>query len=86
MIHWFLGLVFLISYECLWRFTGIIRSLQWSLIFGAFIGVLGIIGWKIIFKLHKDPPKLNFVHFYIHLFFAHLIFSVSTYFVYNFIN
>lgn len=86
VIHILLGAVFLVCYEILWKFTGVIRSAQWSLIFGVLIGIVGIIGWMMMFKLHKNPPKINNTHYYIHLLFAHIVFSIAAWGVYNHIN
>ncbi len=85
-IHYGLGLVFLGGYEILWQLTNTDRSIVWSLIFGMFSGVLGILGWIIMFKLHKDPPRIHFTQYYIQLFCAHLVFSLSAYSVYSLFN
>lgn len=86
MIHLLLGAVFLGLYEVLWNITGIMRSWYWSLIFGVVIGTLGIIGWILMFSFCKDRPQINYIHYYIHLMFAHLMFSLTAYGVYNYMN
>ncbi len=86
VIHILMGAIFMASYELLWKFTGVIRSIQWSLIFGVFIGIVGIMGWMLMFKFHKHPPKIDFTHYYIHLLFAHIVFSLAAYGVYNYLN
>lgn len=82
IIHLIFGLVFLAGYEIIWHVTHLIRSVGRSLLFGIIIGVLGILGWMFMFKRHKNPPNIPYKHFYIHLFFAHLIFSLGAYLVY----
>lgn len=86
LIHFAVGALFLACYEVLWHYTGIMRSVEWSLIFGFLIGLLGIIGWMILFKGHKNAPKINYLHYYIHLLFAHLVFSLAAYGVYSYMN
>lgn len=85
-IHIFLGAFFLAGYEVLWNLTGVMRSFIWSLIFGVIIGILGIIGWMFMFNLCKDKPQINYSHYYIHLLFAHLVFSLTAYGIYSYMN
>ena len=83
VLHITVGAIFLGLYELLWMFTGFNRTVLWSLVFGTILGFLGITGWIIVFKFLQSPPKLNYLHFYIHLYFAHLVFSVVAFLVYT---
>src|SRR5690606_21158001 len=47
IIHFVMGLFFLALYELLWIITAVDRNFLWSIIFGMFIGVIGILGWMI---------------------------------------
>ncbi|MDN3724130.1 hypothetical protein QRD02_07030 [Aequorivita sp. SDUM287046] len=84
IVHFAFGLFFMACYELLWMLTDVIRSLWWSIIFGMLIGLVGIMGWKVMFKIHPKPPELHFKTFYIQLFFAHIIFSVTAFLIYWF--
>lgn len=86
VLHFVIGAIFLGCYEVLWELTNVERNLSWSLIFGAFFGLLGIVGWKILFKAVNFSSQFNYVHYFVHLFFAHLVFSISALVVYYWLN
>ncbi|TXD81554.1 hypothetical protein ESY86_06875 [Subsaximicrobium wynnwilliamsii] len=73
--HILLGAVFLGVYEILWLFTGLERNFLWAFLFGSGLGVLGIVGWMFMFKTIRDEFEFNYLHYYVHLYFAHLVFS-----------
>ncbi|RAJ24732.1 hypothetical protein LX77_01728 [Gelidibacter algens] len=83
VIHFALGIVFLGIYEVLWEITNLERSLIWGLVFGGILGVLGVLGWKFLFKTLNFPSDFNYTQYYIHIFFAHLVFSFTALFVYH---
>lgn len=83
VIHFLLGIVFLGFYEVLWRLTNVERSLIWGLIFGSLLGVLGILGWKILFKAVGFSSAFNYRQYYIHIYFAHVVFSLTALVVYH---
>ncbi len=83
LIHFILGIVFLVIYEILWQITNVPRTFMWSLIFGSFLGLLGVLGWKILFKMSKPSSQFNYQQYYIHIFFAHIVFSVNALLVFQ---
>ncbi|MGJ8592830.1 MAG: hypothetical protein ACSHXF_09795 [Aquaticitalea sp.] len=85
-IHFFFGAVFLLCYEVLWNVTGIVRSVVWSVAFGVIIGIIGVLGWILMFKFCKDRPQIPFTHYYFHLVLAHIVFSLTAYGVYYIMN
>lgn len=85
-LHYFIGLLFVIGYHILW--TNGIMEISWSstFILGACIGIIGIVGWMILFSIIPQKPNIDYKGYYIQLFIAHLIFSITTFLVYTFIN
>lgn len=81
-IHYSIGLFFMFFYDILWQNIGASNLFWTSLIFGAVIGTIGILGWMIIFRLFPTLPRLNYKLYYSQLFFAHIIFSVVAFLVY----
>ena len=79
VIHFMLGYFFLFLYDSGFFYTPIEPSLIWSLVFGVALGILGIIGWQIMFALHPDPPPTTIHEFYIQLLIAHVIFALVGY-------
>jgi len=82
-IHIALGAVFLGLYELLWIFSNLERTVLNSLFLGSFMGFLGILGWKFLFKTINYAFKINYLHYYIHLFLAHIVFSVVAVIIYQ---
>ena len=82
LIHYFIGLLFVIGY-----FIPIAEGwymVTWSsgLVFGALIGFIGILGWKVMFRVSGKMPMANPSVYYLQLFFAHIIFGLTTVAVY----
>jgi hypothetical protein len=44
---------------------------------GAANGVAGVIGWKLVFSLHPNPPKIQFNRFYQHLVLTHIVYTLT---------
>jgi len=45
---------------------------------GLVLGLLGVVGWVVLLKMHKSPPKLALPEFYIQLVVAHVVFGLGT--------
>ncbi|WP_178986999.1 hypothetical protein [Winogradskyella schleiferi] len=82
IFHFLIGFIFLGLYELLWRVLDCEKSILLSIPLGIFSGILGVIGWMILYKLIDFTAKFNYTHYYIHLIFAHIVFSVTAVFVY----
>src|SRR5690606_11862254 len=67
LVHFAVGLIFMVCYEILWHLTGLNRTYGWSVIFGTGMGVVGILGWKAMFMAHPNPPQLHFKVYYFQL-------------------
>jgi hypothetical protein len=78
IIHYLIGLLFVTGYYLLYTFG--MYGFTWvsGLIFGVIIGVIGILGWQLMFSLANYTPKIDFKGYYIQLYIAHLIFGLAT--------
>lgn len=82
ILHFLVGLAFVIIYDRIWAWTDLEPSWLNGLIFGAVSGVVGILSWMTMFALHPREPKNDFKHYYWQLFFAHIIFGLGATAVY----
>lgn len=82
VIHYLIGLLFVWVYCC------VARSYSWTnaLVFGSVIGIVGIAGWKIMFRLSGKPPQTDAGGYYLQLFIAHLVFAFTTIATYRLFN
>lgn len=83
IIHYMIGLIFVIAYYVLWRLG--VYELTWisGLLYGCMIGIIGIGGWVIMFILSNYMPTIDFKGYYLQLFFAHIIFALSTWAIFK---
>jgi len=84
IIHFAIGLFFMFFYELLWNITEIEFIFLGSILFGTVIGIIGISGWLVIFRLYPTLPKIDYKLYYIQLFIAHIIFSLTAFIIYYF--
>ena len=77
-LHYLVGFIFAFLYASLWEKTKLKPTLKSGLILGALSGVLGLTIWKLCFRVHPNPPNINFKKYYGHLLATHLIFGVFT--------
>jgi hypothetical protein len=75
--HYFIGLLFVIAYQVVWTYTSVPFGWLSGIAFGIASGIIGIIGWKGIFRLPNKKPKVHLREYYIQLFFAHIIFAIA---------
>jgi len=85
-LHYFIGLLFVIGYHLIWYYG--IMEISWSstFILGACIGTIGIIGWMIMFSIIPKKPQIDYKGYYIQLFIAHMIFSITTFLIYDLVK
>jgi hypothetical protein len=76
LLHYFIGLLFVVGYHFLWLYNILYISITTALLLGVVSGIIGIIGWVIMFKIADYQPKIDFKGYYIQLFFAHIIFAI----------
>lgn len=83
IIHYTIGLLFVIAWYVLWNYG--LFELTWlsGLIYGCVIGLIGIGGWVFMFMLADYHPQIDFKGYYLQLFFAHIIFGWTTWAVFE---
>lgn len=85
-IHYTIGILFMACYNELWEQTKLKPSLTHGTLMGAANGVVGVMGWKFMFKAHPNPPRKNPKAFFGHLIPAHVVFGIFSALTYKFTN
>lgn len=82
VMHYVVGLLFVLSYQLLLHYN--ILDISWTsgLLFGAVAGLVGIGWWHTMFKLSDFPP-IDFKGYYWQLFVVHVIFGLTTVAIYK---
>jgi len=83
VIHYAIGLAFVLCYEFVWNNFDIDPTWFCGLIFGIISGLIGIFSWFLMFKLPEEKPKIKFKHYYLQLFIAHIFFALTVIAVYK---
>lgn len=86
LLHYFIGLIFVVIYHFVWFYNILKLSLLSALLLGSVSGIIGIIGWMFMFKITDHKPQIDFKGYYIQLFFAHIIFGITAALVYYFLQ
>lgn len=78
ILHYLLGLVFVIGFEFIINagWGGI--NADTAMVYGASIGLIGIIGWQVMFNLSNKKPSMDYIGYYMQLFIAHIVFAFTT--------
>ena len=77
-IHYLIGTLFVTAYSEIWEQSKVKPSLTSGALLGAASGVVGVMGWKIMFDGHPNPPAKNLKPFFGHLLLAHIVFGFSS--------
>lgn len=85
-IHYAIGILFVTCYSEIWEQTKVKPSLASGTLMGGLNGVLGVIGWKLMFEGHPNPQAKNPKTFFGHLLPAHVVFGIFSAMTYKFIN
>lgn len=83
ILHFTAGLAFVLCYRFWWFSHAALMTYTWAVMFGLVSGIVAIIIWALTFRLHPRHIKLNKIVFYIQLLPAHIVFSVSAFFIYK---
>lgn len=86
IIHYTVGIFFVVIYNELWKRKKITPSLTSGAMLGAASGLAGIGGWKVVFDVHPDPPAKNLKRYFGHLMLAHIVFGISSAITYKLIS
>ncbi len=75
-LHYLIGFGFAFIYVRLWDYNKLKPNIESGMFLGAVSGIVGITGWYFTLKIHPELPVTNPKHFFILLFFAHIILGV----------
>lgn len=77
LIHYAIGFIFVLAYQIIWVTPFLDISITSGFVLGCILGIIGIGGWMLLFKIADYKPKINFKGYYIQLFLAHIIFGLT---------
>jgi hypothetical protein len=83
LLHYLIGLFFVVVYHYLWVCEVVEMSWPAAFVLGAASGIIGILGWVFMFKIVSQKPNIDIKGYYVQLFFAHVIFGIVAFFVYQ---
>ncbi|HZB12974.1 MAG TPA: hypothetical protein VE467_08105 [Chryseolinea sp.] len=83
VLHYFIGFVF--AYIYFWQLEWLISNdIVSALLYGAIIGSIAIIGWKVFFSIHPNPPPIELTLYLIMIWFGHIALSVTASAIFGF--
>jgi hypothetical protein len=82
IIHFLIGILFALQFNLLVNHMELEPYLHHGLVFGFIAGLIGIIGWKVMFWLNDNPPEININKFFFQLVIAHMIFGAGLVLIY----
>ncbi len=85
ILHYAIGIFFIATYHFLWKLDCIALTWLNGLFLGIASGIVGVLGWFIMFKISNFKSDIGFTGYYIQLLFAHIIFALSAVAVYKFL-
>jgi len=77
LLHFIIGLCFLWGYFSFNAFIHFKVDILNGFTYGILAGIIGVLGWFIMFNLHKNPPEVSRHIFYYQLVGAHIVFSIT---------
>lgn len=82
LIHYAIGVVFMLVFACAWHFTVFKPGIICGAVFGLIAGLIGVVGWKSMFMLKPPPPKTPLGKYFLQLIVAHIIFGITAGLIY----
>ena len=83
VLHYFVGILFSLTYNWLWS-NGIgAPNLKYCLLFGIISGLIAVCIWKGFFMLHPNPPAVCLPSYLLVIFLGHVVFGTGVYLVYR---
>ncbi|MEO7976035.1 hypothetical protein [Flavobacterium sp.] len=83
LLHYLIGLAFVVAYHYLWVYDVLEMSCPVAFLLGSISGIIGILGWIVMFTLSSKKPNIDFQGYYLQLFVAHVIFGIAAFAVYK---
>jgi hypothetical protein len=82
IIHYSIGVLFSYGFEWFITNNRADMNLSNAIIFGGVVGLIGIIGWRIFFAIHPNPPEIILPPYLTTIWVGHIIFSVVLFYSY----
>jgi H+/Cl- antiporter ClcA len=79
VVHYSIGVGFAYVFSFLLQQQVIELKLSHAILFGSLAGLTGILGWRIVFAIHPNPPKLELSHYLLVIWLGHLIFAAGVF-------
>ncbi|RDK85466.1 hypothetical protein [Marinirhabdus gelatinilytica] len=77
VVHYLTGIMFLGMLIGLYSITGVEVSIVWGIVFGMVMGGIGILMWKVLYKVAQEDPPTNTRLFHLQLIIAHVFFGMA---------
>ncbi len=77
-LHYAIGGSFVLVYSQIWKKTSLKPGVVSGLLLGVPSGLVGMLAWATMLKTHPDPPRTHLEKHLKQLFFAHIIFGISS--------
>ncbi|WP_203296447.1 hypothetical protein [Luteirhabdus pelagi] len=77
LLHYILGILFYYGYQLFRTLLGLTHSVWLGILYGFFAGLIGVIGWYLMFRAHRNPPAIPKTEYYLQLVVAHILFGLS---------
>lgn len=75
-IHYAIGVLFTFCFKQCIQSNLMEFTFSNALLFGALAGFVGIIGWRIVFAVHPEPPKIRLSQYLTVIWIGHIVFSI----------
>ncbi|WP_010230884.1 hypothetical protein [Gillisia marina] len=76
ILHYIIGWIFVVLFELIWNIELIPLSVLSGILLGFAAGIIGVLGWQIMFSLNKNVKKIKWSEYYFQLIIAHIIFGI----------
>lgn len=83
-LHYFTGFFFSLLIAIYIYFFGGPLSWGMGILLGFALGLLGILGWQVLYWIHHNPPAFDRSAFYLQLVLAHIFFGIGATMIYKF--
>ncbi|HEY0653497.1 MAG TPA: hypothetical protein VGD65_10225 [Chryseosolibacter sp.] len=83
VLHYTIGVLFAFCFTWFLQADVLNCTFIDSVSFGALAGTVGIIGWRVAFAIHPEPPRLNLWQYLALIWLGHLVFSIGLFVAYS---